>query len=154
MTISIHTYERAPQLVNTFCIESFETHCTFSLPWILLCFEQYFVVTHCPAAQPYRFLNTHLLFFLLSRRRQTWTSWIRTSPNQGNVFTSLIVGFCSLLDRDIPYSPSFILDLPIQVDPNLRNIIDFVFIPGFNNPTLAVLFQTQQTWTGQVALSG
>jgi cleavage and polyadenylation specificity factor subunit 1 len=64
-----------------------------------------------------------------------------------------IVGFCSSLDRDIPYSPSFILDLPIQVDPNLRNIIDFVFIPGFNNPTLAVLFQTQHTWTGQVALA-
>ena len=57
------------------------------------------------------------------------------------------------LDRDIPYSPSFILDLPAQVDENLRNIIDFVFLPGFNNPTLAILFQTEQTWTGYVLLS-
>jgi len=45
--------------------------------------------------------------------------------------------------RDIPYSPSFVLDLPAQVDQNLRNIIDFVFLPGFNNPTLAMLFQTE-----------
>ena len=51
-------------------------------------------------------------------------------------------------DRDIPFSPSFILDLPAKVDQNLRNVIDFVFLPGFNNPTIAVLFQTQQTWTG------
>jgi len=50
--------------------------------------------------------------------------------------------------RDIPYSPSFVLNLPAQVDQNLRNIIDFVFLPGFNNPTLAMLFQTEQTWTG------
>jgi cleavage and polyadenylation specificity factor subunit 1 len=56
------------------------------------------------------------------------------------------------LDRDIPYSPSFILDLPAQVDQNLRNITDFVFLPGFNNPTLAMLYQTEQTWTGCVSL--
>jgi len=52
--------------------------------------------------------------------------------------------------RDVPYSPSFILDLPAQVDQNIRNVIDFAFLPGFNNPTIAVLFQTQQTWTGYV----
>ncbi|KAF8816784.1 hypothetical protein BYT27DRAFT_7181242 [Phlegmacium glaucopus] len=52
--------------------------------------------------------------------------------------------------RDIPFSPSFILDLPAKVDQNLRNVIDFVFLPGFNNPTVAVLFQTQQTWTGRL----
>jgi cleavage and polyadenylation specificity factor subunit 1 len=52
--------------------------------------------------------------------------------------------------RDIPFSPSFILDLPAKVDQNLRNVIDFVFLPGFNNATVAVLFQTQQTWTGRL----
>ena len=52
------------------------------------------------------------------------------------------------LPRDVPYSPSFILDLPEDVDKNIRNVVDFVFLPGFNNPTVAVLFQTQQTWTG------
>ena len=50
--------------------------------------------------------------------------------------------------RDIPYSPSFILDLGTEVDDHIRSVIDFVFLPGFNKPTIAVLFQTQQTWTG------
>ncbi|KIM78173.1 hypothetical protein PILCRDRAFT_98438 [Piloderma croceum F 1598] len=52
--------------------------------------------------------------------------------------------------RDIPYSPSFILDLAAEVDENIRNVVDFVFLPGFNNPTIAVLFQVQQTWTGRL----
>lgn len=52
--------------------------------------------------------------------------------------------------KDVPYSPSFILDLPADVDQNVRNVIDFTFLPGFNNPTVAVLFQTQQTWTGRL----
>ncbi|KAJ6591099.1 CPSF A subunit region-domain-containing protein [Mycena vulgaris] len=54
------------------------------------------------------------------------------------------------LSRDVPYSPSFILDLPESVEEHMRNVIDFVFLPGFNNPTMAVLFQTQQTWTGRL----
>ncbi|EJD05583.1 cleavage factor protein [Fomitiporia mediterranea MF3/22] len=54
------------------------------------------------------------------------------------------------VSRDIPYSPSFILDLFNQVDHRIRNVIDFAFLPGFNNPTLAVLFQTQHTWTGRL----
>ncbi|KAJ7057084.1 CPSF A subunit region-domain-containing protein [Mycena amicta] len=52
--------------------------------------------------------------------------------------------------RDVPYSPSYILDLPSSVEENMRNVIDFVFLPGFNNPTMAVLYQTQQTWTGRL----
>ncbi|KAF8886814.1 CPSF A subunit region-domain-containing protein [Infundibulicybe gibba] len=52
--------------------------------------------------------------------------------------------------RDLPYSPSFILDLQSDVDQNMRNVIDFVFLPGFNNPTIAILFQTQETWTGRL----
>ncbi|KAF8633074.1 hypothetical protein AX15_001523 [Amanita polypyramis BW_CC] len=52
--------------------------------------------------------------------------------------------------RDIPYTPSFILDLPTEVEHNIHNIIDFAFLPGFNNPTVALLFQPQQTWTGRL----
>jgi cleavage and polyadenylation specificity factor subunit 1 len=48
----------------------------------------------------------------------------------------------------MPYSPSFILDLATDVDVHIRNVVDFVFLPGFNNPTIAILFQVQQTWTG------
>ncbi|KZV86543.1 hypothetical protein EXIGLDRAFT_712088 [Exidia glandulosa HHB12029] len=51
--------------------------------------------------------------------------------------------------RDVPYAPSFVLSLP-EVDNDMRNIIDIAFLNGFNNPTLAVLFQTQQTWTGRL----
>ena len=68
------------------------------------------------------------------------------------ISVDFVMNLSRSFDRDIPYSPSFILDLPAQVDQNLRNIIDFVFLPGFNNPTLAMLFQTQQTWTGSVFL--
>lgn len=50
--------------------------------------------------------------------------------------------------RDVPYSPSFILDLAAEVDERIRNVVDFVFLPGFSHPTVAVLFQAQQTWTG------
>ena len=50
--------------------------------------------------------------------------------------------------RDVPYSPSFVLDLANDVDKRIRNVIDFVFLPGFHNPTVAVLCQYQQTWTG------
>lgn len=53
--------------------------------------------------------------------------------------------------RDVPYSPSFILNLTTEVDERIRHVIDFVFLPGFNNPTIAVLFQYPQTWTGYVA---
>ena len=52
--------------------------------------------------------------------------------------------------RDVPYSPSFILDLANDVDKRIRNVIDFAFLPGFHNPTIAVLCQYQQTWTGYV----
>lgn len=52
--------------------------------------------------------------------------------------------------REIPYAASFILDLASEVDQHIRNVIDFAFLPGFNNPTIAVLFQVQQTWTGYV----
>lgn len=55
-------------------------------------------------------------------------------------------------DRDVPYSPSFILDFAGDVDERIRNVIDFAFLPGFNNPTIAVLYQSPQTWTGYVRL--
>ncbi|KAH8089926.1 CPSF A subunit region-domain-containing protein [Cristinia sonorae] len=52
--------------------------------------------------------------------------------------------------RDIPYSLSFILELTADVDERIRHMIDFAFLPGFNSPTIAVLCQRQQTWTGRL----
>lgn len=76
-------------------------------------------------------------------------SWNKTKASQGilphvylintNVHNSL---------REVPYSPSFVLDLVVDVDPNLRNVIDFVFLPGYHNPTIAVLCQSEKTWAG------
>lgn len=46
--------------------------------------------------------------------------------------------------------PSFILSLP-ELSPSLRNIKDLAFLPGFNNPTLAILSQPLPTATGRTA---
>lgn len=118
-----------------------------------LCFEQNYDATHCLVAPPCRCLNTRSLSYLSSKRKWNWRSWIRIIRSRGIAISEdIFMDLSKSFDRDIPYSPSFILDLPAQVDQNLRNIIDFVFLPGFNNPTLAMLFQTQQTWTGSVSL--
>ena len=52
------------------------------------------------------------------------------------------------LFRDVPYSPSFILDFGAEVDSRIQHVIEFAFLPGFNNPTMAILFQSPQTNTG------
>ncbi|KAF8318712.1 hypothetical protein DL93DRAFT_2225607 [Clavulina sp. PMI_390] len=52
--------------------------------------------------------------------------------------------------RDAPYSPSFVLDVRLEIDTKIRNIIDFVFLPGFSHTTIAILYQTEQTWTSRL----
>ncbi|KAI0302807.1 CPSF A subunit region-domain-containing protein [Multifurca ochricompacta] len=117
ITVSIHTYERAPQLLS---------------------------------------LDTAL-----------FKSELRTDPASRCAALSLPTDALAILPfyqsqadldvmeqdyraRDVPYSPSFVLDLAASVDEHIRNVVDFVFLPGFNNPTVAVLFQPQQTWTGRL----
>ncbi|KAK4694040.1 hypothetical protein P7C70_g8813, partial [Phenoliferia sp. Uapishka_3] len=34
--------------------------------------------------------------------------------------------------------------------PPVRNVIDMVFLPGFNEPTLALLYAPEPTWTGRL----
>ena len=50
----------------------------------------------------------------------------------------------------LPYAPSVILDLTEQVNTEIRNIVDFTFLPGFNEPTVAILYQSNLTWTGRL----
>lgn len=57
-------------------------------------------------------------------------------------------GLIRTFNRDVPYSPSFVLDLFNDVDERIRNVVDFVFLPGYTNPTVAVLCQSEQTWAG------
>jgi cleavage and polyadenylation specificity factor subunit 1 len=53
---------------------------------------------------------------------------------------------------DLHYSPSYTLDLAAVVDEKIARIQDFCFLPGFTEPTLAVLFQSvpKETWTGRL----
>ena len=76
-------------------------------------------------------------------------SWNKTKASQGilsHVHPTRAEAHNSL--REVPYSPSFVLDLVADVDPNLRNVVDFVFLPGYHNPTIAVLCQSEKTWAG------
>ncbi|KZO92025.1 hypothetical protein CALVIDRAFT_541365 [Calocera viscosa TUFC12733] len=52
-------------------------------------------------------------------------------------------------ERDMPYLPSYVLPLA-EADSSLRHILDFCFLPGFHTPTLALLLQPSQTWTGRL----
>lgn len=49
--------------------------------------------------------------------------------------------------RKWPYSPSFLIDLE-TIDVRIKNVIDMVFLADYYEPTLAILFQSEQTWTG------
>lgn len=46
-----------------------------------------------------------------------------------------------------PYSPSFLIDLE-SIDSRIKNVIDMVFLADYYEPTLAILFQSEETWTG------
>ncbi|KAI8084961.1 CPSF A subunit region-domain-containing protein [Halteromyces radiatus] len=48
-----------------------------------------------------------------------------------------------------PYLPSFIIDLP-SIDKNVKNVVDMVFLSDYYEPTLAILYQAKQTWTGRL----
>ncbi|KAJ7164986.1 CPSF A subunit region-domain-containing protein [Mycena filopes] len=118
VTVSIHTYERAPQLISMDS-SSFQA---------LLRVDP---ASRCAALSLPKDAIAILPFY------QTQADLDVMEQEQA-------------LTRDVPYSPSFILDLPASVEENMRNVIDFVFLPGFNNPTMAILFQTQETWTGRL----
>jgi cleavage and polyadenylation specificity factor subunit 1 len=51
-------------------------------------------------------------------------------------------------NRDVPYSPSFVLPLS-EISPAIRNVQDLLFLPGFHSPTLAILYTPSQTWAGR-----
>lgn len=53
----------------------------------------------------------------------------------------------AMLHRKWPYLPSFLIDLE-TIDGRIKNVIDMVFLSDYYEPTLAILFQSEQTWTG------
>ncbi|WFD31985.1 mRNA cleavage and polyadenylation factor subunit [Malassezia sp. CBS 17886] len=50
-----------------------------------------------------------------------------------------------------PYAPSFVLAFADDVDRGVKNVRDLAFLPGFQKPTLAVLYAPQLTWTGSLS---
>ncbi|KAJ3256708.1 Cleavage and polyadenylation specificity factor subunit 1 [Boothiomyces macroporosus] len=53
-------------------------------------------------------------------------------------------------DEKYPFSPSFVLN-STDIEPSVKNIIDFVFLYGFLEPTIAILYETNQTFVGRLA---
>nr|VWP00056.1 Amidohydrolase family protein [Ganoderma boninense] len=118
VTVSIHTYERAPQLMT---VDSSLFRAELRVD----------PLSRCAALS----LPKDSLAILPFYQSQAELDIMEQEASQA---------------RDVPYSPSFVLDLANDVDKRIRNIIDFVFLPGFHNPTVAVLCQYQQTWTGRL----
>ncbi|KAH8830152.1 CPSF A subunit region-domain-containing protein [Flagelloscypha sp. PMI_526] len=114
-TVSIHTYERAPQLMDP----------TPSFVSVLRLDPQ----SRCAA---------------LSLPQDA----VAILPFHHTQNTDLDADAMDTATNEIPYSPSFILDLgSLQV----HHAIAFDFLPGFQKPTLAVLYQSpNQTWTGRL----
>lgn len=52
--------------------------------------------------------------------------------------------------KSLPYGSSFALDLPAQVSSKIRHIVAVDFLPGFSEPTLAVLYHRTPTWAGRL----
>lgn len=53
--------------------------------------------------------------------------------------------------KSMPYTPSFVLPLS-EVDENIRNVKDVVFLPNFQKPTIAVLCEPERgSWTGSLS---
>ncbi|KAJ3323017.1 Cleavage and polyadenylation specificity factor subunit 1 [Boothiomyces sp. JEL0866] len=53
-------------------------------------------------------------------------------------------------DEKYPFSPSFVIN-STDIEPSVKNIIDFVFLYGFLEPTIAILYETNQTFVGRLA---
>ncbi|KAJ3154030.1 Cleavage and polyadenylation specificity factor subunit 1 [Geranomyces variabilis] len=49
-----------------------------------------------------------------------------------------------------PFLPSFVVSFS-EIEPRVRNVVDMVFLYGYFEPTLAILFEPVQTWTGRLA---
>ena len=49
-----------------------------------------------------------------------------------------------------PFLPSFVMSFA-QIHSSIVNVSDFVFLNDFFEPTLAILYDTQPTWTGYLS---
>ncbi|KAI9344303.1 CPSF A subunit region-domain-containing protein [Obelidium mucronatum] len=49
-----------------------------------------------------------------------------------------------------PFHPSYVFKVT-DIDPKVRLVVDFCFLHDFIEPTMAILFETYQSWTGRLA---
>ena len=52
----------------------------------------------------------------------------------------------------IPYQPSFVIG-ESEIDPRIKNVLDFKFLFGFLEPTVAILYEEKPTFAGRLAHS-
>ncbi|EPQ29659.1 uncharacterized protein PFL1_02879 [Pseudozyma flocculosa PF-1] len=126
-TVSIHTYERAPQLSQglpstfnqTLAVDPASRCAALLLPQDAI------------AVLPFYQDMSDLDFYDIDQG----TDGVDVDPIE-----------------TLPYSPSFVLAFQ-EVDAKIRDVKDFCFLPGFQKPTVAILFEQPRTWTGRLKLT-
>nr|CDI55484.1 related to cleavage and polyadenylation specificity factor, 160 kDa subunit [Melanopsichium pennsylvanicum 4] len=132
-TVSIHTYERAPQLLN-------------GTPHLFQPNLSVDPLSRCAAL-----LLPHDALAILPFYRDAAEFDLDKDFHLDNLAQDDAAAVAAAKDMEsLPYSPSFVLTMP-EVDAKIRNLKDFCFLPGFQKPTVAVLFQYSPTWTGLLA---
>lgn len=86
---------------------------------------------------------------------------VRTDPEDRCIMMSISSDMFSFIpfreaenSREIPDKPPFLNSYVIkstQLHEKIINVKDFTFLPGFYEPTIAVLFEPKRTWTGRLA---
>lgn len=125
ITISIHTYERAPQMAE-------------GLPLQFFPILQVDPESRCSA-------------LLLPDDAMAILPFYKDTAEELDEMLQMVVDnqVDLSIERSLPYAPSFILSLQ-KADPAIKNIRDFAFLPNFQRPTVAVLFERERTWTGRL----
>ncbi|KAJ9474359.1 Protein CFT1 [Pseudozyma hubeiensis] len=134
-TVSIHTYERAPQLLN-------------GTPHLFHPLLRVDPLSRCAAL-----LLPHDSLAILPFYRDEADFDFDLDDDLGLVKddAAAVAAAAAAGDMEsLPYSPSFVLTMR-EVDPKIRNLKHFCFLPGFQKPTVAVLFSHTPTWTGMLA---
>ncbi len=131
-TVSIHTYERAPQLLN-------------GTPHLFQPILNVDPLSRCAAL-----LLPHDALAILPFYRDEADFDFGDDLNLELAKDDAAAVAAAVDMESLPYSPSFVLTMR-EVDPKIRNLRDFCFLPGFQKPTVAVLFSSSPTWTGLLA---
>ena len=126
ITISIHTYERAPQVSEGIS------------PHFLQCLQV------DPESRCAALLLPQDALAILPFYNDTAEELDELLARAGGD-----VGGSISLEKSLPYAPSFVLSLSLA-DIDIKNVRDFVFLPSFQRPTIAVLFEKDATWTGRL----